>query len=117
GFMASEEGRNEQALGRFNKILSWFPKSRFVPDAHMVRAEYEFTKDFPNYENAYQEYEEVLKYKDSPLYDIALFKSAWTLWRLGKSEEAARRFLIVFKATAERSSKIGAQRRKELDDL
>src|SRR5690606_15084013 len=47
GFLASEEGKPEQSLARFEKILKWFPNSRFVPDAHMVRAEFEFTKELP----------------------------------------------------------------------
>lgn len=115
GFLATEVGKHDEALDRFNKILDWFPKSRFVPDAHMVRAEYEFTKDFPNYEVAYQEYEQVLRYEDSELYDIALFKSAWCLWRLGQTDEAARRFLTVFKTTAEASS--AGRRRAELGEL
>ncbi|HEY6727256.1 MAG TPA: tetratricopeptide repeat protein [Polyangiaceae bacterium] len=115
GFLAQEEGKFAESLGRFNKILAWFPKSRFVPDAHMVRAEYEFTKDAPDYQVAYFEYEQVLKHKDSELYDLALFKSAWTLWRLGKREEAAKRFLTVFKATADDG---GRKRDKgELQDL
>ena len=75
GFLANEEAKFSEALGRFNKILAWFPNSRFVPDAHMVRAEFEFTKDFPDYQNAFNEYEKVLKYKETGLYDIALFKS------------------------------------------
>jgi TolA-binding protein len=116
GFLANEEGKFEQALRRFDKIIEWFPKSRFVPDAHMARAEFEFTKEAPNYETAYREYEEVLKHKDSPLYDLALFKSAWTLWRLGKSAEAARRFLIVFKSTAEGEGARGRSQ-SELDEL
>src|SRR5207237_767319 len=116
GFLANEEGKFEEALGRFNKIIVWFPNSRFIPDAHMVRAEYEFTKDAPNYENAYREYEEVLKYKKSELYDLALFKSAWTRWRLGKPEEAAKRFLTVFQSTAEAGDKSG-KRRDELNEL
>lgn len=116
GFLANEEGKFKEALGRFDKILAWFPNSRFVPDAHMVRAEYEFTKDFPNYETAYNEYEQVLKYNDSQLYDIALFKSAWCLWRLGKTEEAAKRFLLVFKTTEE-ASQTGAKSRDEIDEL
>jgi TolA-binding protein len=114
GFLANEEGKFEDALGRFNKIIEWFPRSRFIPDAHMVRAEYEFTKDAPNYETAYREYEIVLQYKDTDLYDLALFKSAWTLWRLGRSEEAAQRFLKVFQATeTDRKGKS----RQELDEL
>jgi tetratricopeptide (TPR) repeat protein len=117
GFLATEMGKHEDALDRFNKILAWFPKSRFVPDAHMVRAEYEFVKDAPDYQNAYREYEEVLKFKKSELYDIALFKSAWCLWRLGQTDEAARRFLVVFKTTAEAGPGVSAKRRSELDEL
>ena len=116
GFLANEEGKFDESLRRFNKILEWFPNSRFVPDAHMVRAEYEFTKEFPDYAAAYREYEKVLEYKDSELYDIAMFKSAWTLWRLGRTEEAARRFLIVFKQTADEAESKGA-RRAEIDGL
>src|SRR5450432_4669473 len=117
GFLANEEGKFSDSLARFNKIIEWFPNSRFIPDAHMVRAEYEFTKDAPNYETAFNEYEQVLKYKDSELYDLALFKSAWTLWRLGKPEEAAKRFLIVFQATSDQGSKASSKRRDELDEL
>jgi tetratricopeptide (TPR) repeat protein len=114
GFLANEEGKPDEALGRFNKILEWFPKSRFTADAHMMRAEHEFTKDVPDYQNAFNEYEKVLEYKDTDLYDIALFKSAWTLWRLGRSEEAARRFLKVFQSTEEGSRK---RKRGELAEL
>jgi len=116
GFLANEEGKFADALGRFNKIIEWFPKSRFIPDAHMVRAEYEFTKDAPDYETAYREYEKVLEYKDNDLYDLALFKSAWTLWRLGRSEEAAARFLKVFQATEDNARNRGKSR-AELDEL
>ncbi len=115
GFLAQEEGKLEESIDRFNRILAWFPKSRFVPDAHMVRGEYEFTKEFPNYEVAYQEYEQVLRFKESGLYDIALFKSAWCLWRLGKTDEAARRFLTVFKKTYEVEEKGGAS--DDVDEL
>ena len=117
GFLANEEAKFDESLGRFNKIIDWFPNSRFIPDAHMVRAEYEFTKDAPNYETAFNEYELVLKYKDSELYDLAMFKSAWTLWRLGKPEEAAKRFLIVFQATDSQNAKVSSKRKDELDEL
>ncbi len=116
GFLAQEEGKADESLGRFNLILAWFPKSRFVPDAHMVRAEYEFTKSTPSYENALAEYEKVLSYGDTELHDLALFKSAWTLWRLGRQDEAARRFLTVFQEAAQSENQAGA-RRAEIDEL
>lgn len=76
------------------------PKSRFVPDAHMTRAEYVFTKAAPDYAVAFREYEQVLQHRGTSLYDLALFKNAWTLWRLGRPDQAAQRFLRVFRATA-----------------
>jgi TolA-binding protein len=116
GFLATEEGKGEQALERFERILSDHPHSPFIPDAHMVRAETEFSKPEPNYEYAFREYEAVLAHPDSELYELALFKSAWTLWRMGQPDEAARRFLKVFRASAERDAE-GAARREELDQL
>ena len=65
---------------------------------------------------ACSEYEEVLKYKNGDLYDLALFKSAWTLWRLGRTEEAAQRFLKVFQATEDGPNNRGKSR-QELDEL
>jgi TolA-binding protein len=117
GFLATEEGRSDQALERFNRILSDHPGSPFVPDAHMVRAEVEFSRPAPDYQFAFAEYEAVLAHPGTELYDLALFKSAWALWRLGQTDEAARRFLTVFKASAERTSNAPTQRKQELDQL
>jgi len=117
GFLATEMGLHDEALDRFQKILSWFPKSRFVPDAHMVRAEYEFVREAPDYRAAYDEYEKVLAFPGSELHDLALFKSAWCLWRLGEPEESARRSLTVFKKSAEAGQGATARRRAELGEL
>ncbi|HWO08747.1 MAG TPA: tetratricopeptide repeat protein, partial [Polyangiaceae bacterium] len=115
GFLASEEGKMDEALQRVGRILAEYPRSRFVPDAHMVRAEAEFARASPNHAFAYQEYEAVLALPDTGLHDLALFKSAWALWRLGQTEEAARRFLRVFRAGAER--RVNAQSEPQLAEL
>lgn len=118
GFLASEEGKTDEALARVSRILAEYPQSRFVPDAHMVRAEAEFGVASPDYAFALQEYEAVLALPDSGLHDLALFKSAWALWRLGQTDEAARRFLSVFKAGAERRDGPGlSSDRDQLDQL
>jgi tetratricopeptide (TPR) repeat protein len=118
GFLATEQGQTDEALDRFNRILAQYPKSPFVPDAHMVRAEAEFAKAQPNYDLAYREYEAVLAFPDTELHDLALFKSAWALWRLGQTDEAAQRFLKVFKAGAQRGERPALGRRaEELDQL
>ncbi len=118
GFLAYEQGKQDEALDRFNRILKDFPRSRFVADAHMARAESLFNGKY-DYAGALVEYEEVLKYKNSDLYGLALFKSAWCMWRLGRSEEAAKRFVSVFEVTDTSSggAKTNAAQRKQLDEL
>jgi len=115
GFLAYEQGKQDEALDRFNRILKDFPRSRFVADAHMARAEALFNGKY-DYQGALVEYEKVLEYKQSDLYGLALFKSAWCMWRLGRSEEAAKRFVSVFEVT-DGSNKVSAAQRKQLDEL
>jgi tetratricopeptide (TPR) repeat protein len=115
GFLAYEQGKQDEAIERFNRILKDFPRSRFVADAHMARAESLFNGKY-DYQAALVEYEEVLKFKNSELYGLALFKSAWCMWRLGRSEEAAKRFVSVFEVT-DAQGKANAAQRKQLDEL
>jgi TolA-binding protein len=119
GFLAYEQGKQDEAIDRFNRILKDFPRSRFVADAHMARAESLFNGKY-DYQAALVEYEEVLKYKNSELYGLALFKSAWCMWRLGRSEEAAKRFVTVFEVTDGAkgpAGKANAAQRQQLDEL
>ena len=116
GFLASEQGKQEEALARFERLLREYPASRFTPDAHMFKAEtlLNFRYDYPG---ALAEYDAVLKFPESELYGLALFKSAWCLWRLGNTEEAAKRFVTVFVVTDERGKAVGSQQKKQLDEL
>ena len=118
GFSLRSEGNTAEALIQFKAILKDHPKSRFRPDAWMAVAEARFYED-GNYKTALEGYDEVLKYPDSPLYDLALFKTAWCYWKLGDSDKAARRFKEVLdlgsgKARVDQLTKEG---RKRLDEL
>jgi cellulose synthase operon protein C len=115
GFLAYEQGKQDEALARFDRILKDHSNSRFVPDAHMARAEALFNGKY-DYQGALSEYEKVLAYKQSELYGLAMFKSAWCLWRLGRSDEAAKRFVAVFEIT-DSQGKVNAVQRKQLDEL
>jgi TolA-binding protein len=91
GFLAFEQGKEDEARDRFEKILKEFPKSRFTPDAHMAKAEAIFNGRF-DYAGALTEYEKVLGFKgqiDPALYGLALFKCGWFDLRLGNHDEAA----------------------------
>jgi TolA-binding protein len=94
GFSLRSEGRLADALVQFKRILNEHPESRFRPDAWMAVAEARFYDD-SDYKGALAGYDEVLKFPDSPLYDLALFKTAWCYWKLGDSDRAARRFKEV----------------------
>jgi tetratricopeptide (TPR) repeat protein len=121
GFLAFEQGKEDEASTRFERILREYPQSRFVPDAHMAKAEAIFNGRY-DYAGALTEYEQVLSYKqqiDPALYGLALFKSAWCYWRLGNNDEAARRFVGVFEATdtGPAGKNVSAAQRKQLDEL
>ena len=129
GFLAFEQGKEDEARDRFERILRDYPDSRFVPDAHMAKAEAIFNGKF-DYAGALTEYEKVLGYKaqiDPALYGLALFKSAWCYWRLGNNDEAAKRFVGVFEATdatptadaagKDKGKAVSAAERKQLDEL
>ena len=116
GFLAYEQGKQDEALARFDRILKEHPSSRFVPDAHMARAEALFNGKY-DYAAALAEYEKVLQYKNSELYGLAMFKSAWCLWRLGRGGEAAKRFVAVFEITDDQGKKVSGVQRKQLDEL
>ncbi len=121
GFLAFEQGKEDEAKQRFERILADYPQSRFVPDAHMAKAEAIFGANY-DYAGALAEYEKVLSYKgqiDPTLYGLALFKSAWCYWRLGNNDEAAKRFVGVFEATdpGQAGDKVNAAQRKQLDEL
>lgn len=111
-FALLERGEDDAALPLFRRILSDFPKSRFRPDAHMALAEHVFNTD-GDYRAALVEYDRVLAYEDSELYDLALFKSAWCLWQLEQKAEAAKRFRRVLDIEGRR----GAGSRRHLKEL
>ncbi|MGZ6091086.1 MAG: tetratricopeptide repeat protein [Polyangiales bacterium] len=113
GALAGEEGKDNEALADFEVILAKYPKSRFAPDAHMAKGEAQFnaTKGgVPNWQGALDEYEVVLQHPESELYGLAMFKSAWCLWKLGREEEAAKRFTKVLDITAQKSGGSMAKR-------
>ena len=111
-----ETGRWELAVPLHDRIIEEFPDSEFVPDAHMARAEAAFSGSY-DYKGALEEYNLVLAHPESGLYDLALFKSAWCLWRLNRTKEAAQRFRKVLDLGDEERRAMTAERRKRLREL
>jgi TolA-binding protein len=110
GFSAREEGRSDEALVWFEKLIAEKPESPLLPDAWMMIGEYYFDTDFAKARTAYLK---VLEHKDSPVYDLALFKTAWCDWKLGDTKSAAERFkeVLDLATAAEKSGSDAAKRR------
>jgi len=111
-----EKGETDAALALYQKILDEHPQSRFVPDAHFALAESQFA--VAEWPGALAEFEKVMEHRESELFDISLFKSAWALWRMGRTDEAAVRFRRVLDLGRGRGAMSAAQRRRlrELQD-
>jgi tetratricopeptide (TPR) repeat protein len=105
-----ERGDNVGAMGLYRRILDEFPRSRFVPDAYFAHAEEQFVA--VQYAAALEQYEHVLQHRESELYDISLFKSAWCLWRMGRTDDAALRFRQVLDLGRGRGDLSAAQRNR-----
>src|SRR6202008_2139406 len=114
-FALMEAGRMGDALVEYKRILDEFPDSKFVPDAHMAFAESLFNGTH-DYAAALARYEDVLRYPQSELSDLALFKSAWCLWKLGKTTDAATRFRQVLDLDGKLAG-ASAERRRRLLEL
>lgn len=113
-YALTELGDAEGALALYHRIVDEFPQSRFVPDAHMAFAETSFAN--ADYAGALPEFEQVMRYRGSELYDMALFKSAWCLWRLNRTTEAATRFRQVLDLGRQTAS-LSAEQRRRLREL
>ncbi|MCC6808424.1 MAG: tetratricopeptide repeat protein [Deltaproteobacteria bacterium] len=112
GYCLGEQGREEQAVEVYQKLVTGFESSRFVVEAWTRIGEYYF--DSGQLERAIEAYGRVLDYKTSVFYDKALYKLAWTHYRLDHFDEAVKRFAeLVDDDEAKRANKKGSDLRGE----
>jgi TolA-binding protein len=123
GFGLNEQGDEEAALSIFRVLLNRFPGSSFAADAHLAIGEYNFAKG--NFKEALSAYDQVLKYPETLLYDLALYKTAWCYFKTGDAKRAANRFKKVLtrskeqrqKAVVRVDAKIADLEKEALEDL
>ncbi|MCX5743021.1 MAG: tetratricopeptide repeat protein, partial [Proteobacteria bacterium] len=109
GFAAKEDGREDDAMARFDEVIQKYPKSGLYGDAWMMVGEHYFAKgEWPKAKDAYGHIPD-----DAATSDLATFKIAWCEWKLGDSTQAAKDFKRVLdKASAAEKSGSAAQRRR-----
>jgi TolA-binding protein len=121
GFAAKELGKNAQALKYFQAVIKQYPDSPLYGDSWMMIGEFYFAAS--RWKDARDAYANILKDKDNPTYDLALFKTAWCWWKLNDIKKAAALFkeVLDLAIAAQRSgsrkrARRGAQLRDEALD-
>jgi TolA-binding protein len=89
----NDAGATDSALQQMRTVASGFPASKFAAQAWMYIGEYLFDKnDLPA---AIQCYQSVMKYPESEWFEEALYKLAWSQYRLSNPEKAISSFLAL----------------------
>ncbi len=111
-------GQNKEAEKRYLTLISKFDHSNLVPDSHLALGEMRF--DAKAFESALEEYNRVVQYPNSRVFPYGLYKSAWTLYNLRRSDEALEKLerLAALGATRPGSARGGLDLRREaLSDM
>jgi cellulose synthase operon protein C len=118
GYCLGEQGEEERAADVFLELVGRYPKSKFAPEIWTRVGEYYFSTN--ELELALKAYTEVLGHIDSPFYDKAMYKLAWTHYRLADPERAPDEFqkaidiFVELLEFNESSKKTGKERGGEL---
>ncbi|MBI3179910.1 MAG: tetratricopeptide repeat protein [Deltaproteobacteria bacterium] len=90
GYCLGEQGEEERAVDVYVELTDRFPNSRFAPEVWTRIGEYYFGAN--ELLRALHAYTQVLGHIDSPFYDKAMYKLAWTHYRLADPERAPQEF-------------------------
>jgi TolA-binding protein len=89
----SDLGIADSALMHMRELATTFPEHHYTPQAWMYIGEHLF--DTGNLEEAVEAYKMVMNYPRSSWFDDALYKFAWTQYRLSNPEKAISSFLAL----------------------
>jgi cellulose synthase operon protein C len=90
GYCLGEQGEEAEAASVFEELVAARPDSRFAPEVWTRIGEYYFNTN--DLERALHGYSQVLGSTHSPFYDKALYKLAWTHYRLADPDDRPDEF-------------------------
>lgn len=80
----------------YTRLTQGYPTSPFVGEAHFALGEYYFENE--KWADAYKEYAKLIKDRKHRLNTFSLYKSAWCLYRMGKTEQAIQYMDFIVKS-------------------
>jgi len=101
-YCLAEQGEEDESEQVWSQFVERFPSSRLLPEVYTRLGELYF--DNPDkLEQAIEAYKRVLDFPDSPMFDKAMYKLAWTYYKIDRFDEAVEQFdrLIAWADTGE----------------
>ncbi|MBK7858585.1 MAG: tetratricopeptide repeat protein [Archangiaceae bacterium] len=91
-------GDEKKSLVAYKRLIEKFPKSKYLPDAHLAFGEYYFNNSKAKrdvLEKALASYKAAAGFPDSHVYAFALYKQGWCYFNLTEYEKAMDQFKAV----------------------
>lgn len=93
-----EMGDERRSLISYKRLIEKYPKSKYLPDAHLAFGEYYFNnskgkRDF--LDKALESYTKAAAYPDNAVYGFAIYKQGWCYFNMADYEKAMDRFKSV----------------------
>ena len=84
----------KEGVSHFQKLVQNYPNSRFIAESHLALAEYYFENNSLYY--AKTNYEKIINnFKDSGMYNYALYKLGWVYFNLAEFKKSIQTFQSV----------------------
>ncbi len=106
-----DAGKGAQAVSYLQRLVKNYPNSKYVADADLALAEFFFKQEMLG--AARDKYQAVLKFKNNPNYDFALYKLGWVYYNQGEYRKSIDTFK---KVVARTDQKLGFQN-QAINDL
>ena len=113
GYCLERSGNDTEAKDIWERMATLYPQSTYAPEVWLRIGEYYF--DGGEWKRARQAYKKAAQYTDSSLFDLALYKLAWTYFQDYNYDEAIggfKRLIGYYDEEAETSE--GSERGREL---
>jgi TolA-binding protein len=100
GHNLMETGDDRKALVAFKRLIEKYPKSRYLPDAHLAFGEYYFGNANKSakrelLEKALDSYKKAASFPESQVYAFALYKQGWCYFNMADYQKAMDMYKAV----------------------
>ncbi|MCC2678515.1 MAG: adventurous gliding motility protein [Pseudobdellovibrio sp.] len=106
GYNYFELGDGNKGASYYLTLTDKYPTSSFTGEAHFAMGESLFEGE--KWVNAYKEYAYLIKDQKNSLHTVALYKAAWCLYRLGKTEEGIKYLDYIVKTGQRKAQQVNS---------